>query len=55
MNPEIPDPGTDEALQQGCTCPVYDNNHGRGYMGQEGIFVYSMGCPVHSPATEDDD
>lgn len=54
MNPEIPNPGTDEALQQGCTCPVLDNSHGRGYMGQEGVFVYSVGCTVHC-APEDDD
>lgn len=47
MNPEIPDPGTDEALQQGCTCPV--NARGRGYMGQEGVFVYSVGCTLHYP------
>lgn len=32
----------------GCTCPVLDNGHGKGYMGQPGIFVYVEGCPVHT-------
>ena len=26
-------PGSDEAIAAGCTCPVIDNGHGRGYMG----------------------
>ena len=44
---KIPDPGTKEAIEMGCTCPVMDNEHGRGYMGQEGVFVHSSACPVH--------
>jgi hypothetical protein len=42
-----PSPGSDAAIKMGCTCPVIDNGHGRGYMGQPGIFVYIEGCPVH--------
>lgn len=42
-----PDPGSDEAIALGCTCPVLDNGRGRGYMGQPGIYVYTIGCPVH--------
>jgi hypothetical protein len=42
-----PAPGTDEALAEGCTCPVIDNSYGRGYRGQPGIFVYSAACPIH--------
>ena len=45
----VPDPGTDEALAAGCTCPVIDNRYGRGYLGQAGVFVYTCGCPVHAP------
>lgn len=47
-------PGSDEAIKAGCTCPVLDNAHGRGYMGVAGIFVYRDGCPLHWPAGEDE-
>jgi len=49
----VPNPGSDEALACGCTCPVIDNGHGRGYLGGikradgSGVFVYTVGCPVH--------
>lgn len=46
----IPDPGTREAIAMGCTCPVEDNNHGKGYtLGPEGevLFIYSGDCPIH--------
>ena len=42
-----PSPGSDAAIQQGCTCPVMDNAHGRGYMGVSGVYVYSGDCPLH--------
>lgn len=45
-----PSPGSDAAIALGCTCPVLDNGHGRGYMGQPGIYVYMASCPVHWPA-----
>jgi hypothetical protein len=44
----LPNPGSDKAIEQGCTCPVLDNGHGRGYMGNPDIFVYSGACPVHN-------
>jgi hypothetical protein len=43
-----PKPGSDEALAQGCTCPVIDNCHGAGYMGMKDIYVYEENCPLHS-------
>lgn len=46
-------PGSREAIVAGCKCPVLDNGHGSGYMGQPGIFVYSCGCPLHWPAEEE--
>lgn len=46
-----PAPGTDEALAEGCTCPVIDNGYGRGYRGQPGVFVFNGGCPVHTRPT----
>lgn len=45
--PSVPNPGSDEALQAGCRCPVMDNGHGAGYMGQAGIFVMNLDCPLH--------
>jgi hypothetical protein len=43
----IPNPGSDEALDAGCTCPVIDNNGGRGYYGRPDVFVYNLSCPIH--------
>jgi len=43
-----PAPGSDEAAKLGCTCPVLDNGHGRGYKGMPGIYVYNAACPVHA-------
>lgn len=46
---DAPNPGSAEALAAGCKCPVLDNAHGRGWMGQPGVFVFTVGCPVHAP------
>lgn len=46
----IPAPGSDEALDAGCTCPVLDNCHGRGFTwgeGREPKFWISGDCPLH--------
>jgi hypothetical protein len=45
----VPKPGSDEALAKGCTCPVLDNAHGRGYMGRSDTFIMDGDCPLHSP------
>lgn len=47
-----PNPGSDEAIDMGCTCPVLDNGHGNARLGQERGFYYTDGCPVHDPETE---
>jgi hypothetical protein len=44
---KTPNPGSDEAIDAGCTCPVLDNAHGKGYKGIEGRFVYNLECPIH--------
>lgn len=49
---ETPPPGSDEALEQGCACPVLDNAHGAGYMGTD-RYVISMDCPLHGQAGDD--
>lgn len=41
---EVPNPGSDEALDKGCTCPVLDNGHGRG---RDGHFIMMADCPLH--------
>lgn len=48
MKADTPNPGSLEARKQGCTCPVLDNSHGKGYMGITGLFVFNESCPVHS-------
>jgi len=48
----VPNPGSDEAITKGCTCPVIDNHHGQGAAwgrGTDSIFWYTSGCPVHWP------
>jgi len=42
-----PPPGSSEAYSMGCKCPILDNGHGLGYMGQAGVFVYNETCPLH--------
>ena len=43
-----PNPGSKEAIEKGCTCPVLDNGHGKGYMGQKDVFVFNAECPLHN-------
>lgn len=50
----VPNPGSDEAVRQGCSCPVLDNARGLGWLGS-GQFWISLGCPVHCPALRDRD
>lgn len=49
-----PWPGSQEAREEhGCTCPVIDNAHGRGWMGGvdsgngEPLFWVTESCPYH--------
>ena len=48
---KLPNPGSDEALDMGCTCPVLDNGHGRGsgYINEDGVpaFWTNADCPLH--------
>lgn len=38
-------PGSDEAIERGCNCPVLDNNHGKG--NRFGSYTIILDCPVH--------
>ena len=43
-----PNPGSDEAIELGCKCPILDNAKGRGaYFGPPGSFIISSACPIH--------
>lgn len=45
MSTTIPNPGSDEAVEQSCICPVLDNNHGQGVDG--GYWWITRDCPLH--------
>ena len=40
-----PNPGSDKAVKKGCTCPVMDNNRGKG-LGCDNFWI-DGGCPLH--------
>lgn len=42
-------PGSPEAREKGCKCPVIDNHFGKGWGGNGDEFgwVFSSICPVH--------
>lgn len=43
-----PNPGSDEAGEQGCKCPVLDNNHGKfPPLPPDGWWIVES-CPVHA-------
>lgn len=45
-----PNPGRDEAIMLGCTCPVMDNHHGEGMPHKDGPrYWITKGCPLHDP------
>lgn len=46
----VPNPGSPEAIEQGCRCPALDNGHGRGSLsGTDGepLFWTVADCPLH--------
>lgn len=49
-------PGSKEALELGCTCPVWDNYNGGGFIwfGTEGFFYISEDCPLHAGGNKTD-
>jgi len=53
----LPNPGSRRAVEQGCMCPVLDNNRGDGFPyprddgrdpGEFPSFYISDRCPLHS-------
>lgn len=47
MSEPTPNPGSPEAQGRGCTCPVMDNAHGKGWMRSGDLFVINCTCPLH--------
>jgi hypothetical protein len=48
---KIPNPGSDEALDMGCSCPVLDNHHGKGFpwpSSQSPSFWINETCKLHN-------
>jgi hypothetical protein len=55
----VPNPGSPEAVDEGCTCPVFKNNRGRGLDESDGsdwldggVFEVLIGCPLHDDEPE---
>lgn len=56
---EVPNPGSAEAVEKGCTCPVMDNSYGMGMLGGSvlhpdtgnPLFIFHEDCPVHGVGT----
>ena len=49
---EAANPGSPEAVANGCTCPRMDNANGRGACGTSGekaVFWIDQDCPSHGP------
>lgn len=46
---DTPNPGSPDAVIQGCQCPRMDNHHGRGR--GDGTFVMVLDCPLHGIGT----
>lgn len=51
----IPNPGSKEAKDLGCTCPDRENCYGKGIHDVErGLcFYYDLDCPVHCATDKD--
>lgn len=53
----VPNPGSKEAKEKGCTCPVLDNEYGKGaYIDKKTgkpVFWYTEGCPIHTEEVEE--
>lgn len=49
MNNDKPNPGSKDAIEDGCTCPVLDNGHGAGHLGDGEKYGWwkNADCPLH--------
>ncbi len=49
MNINKPNPGSKQAIKQGCICAVLDNCRGADWFGKAHGFYVTVGCPIHDP------
>lgn len=51
------DPGGSSAVKNGCTCPVMDNNRGKGVATLDGdiLFWMDQDCPLHGQDNNNDE
>ena len=50
-----PNPGSDEAIKQGCQCPVMDNHYGKGFEWKgKTQFWINGNCPLHGDSNKED-
>lgn len=49
-------PGSPAAIEGGCTCPVEDNNHGKGAHREGGLphYIIAQDCRLHWPFAQKD-
>ena len=53
MENKVPNPGSEEAIKQGCLCPAIDNHYGRGVpIKCEYPFWVDQKCPLHAKKEE---
>lgn len=45
-------PGSNDAVLNGCRCPMLDNNYGEG---RNGLFITNGDCPLHGVRVTDED
>ena len=50
MEGGTPNPGSREAVEAGCICPVMDNWRGDPELGRIRGFRVVVGCPLHHPS-----
>lgn len=52
---DVPNPGSKEAIDEGCSCPVLDNHYGRGLKlndSDEPLFWQNENCCLHGIEAE---
>jgi hypothetical protein len=47
-----PNPGSPEAYEQGCLCPILDNHYGKG-RGKNQFWI-NANCPLHGSPPEEE-
>jgi hypothetical protein len=53
MSLEVPKPGSPEAVDMGCSCPIMDNAHGLGRFGLGKDWWINSECKLHSLPVEE--